>query len=472
MRELARGPGNRAGNPQLLSYDATMPNAQKSRKRDREAYSVYGVFTPTTQATLNFVPREAVNDQLVDALRTPGKQLIVYGESGSGKSTLLLQKLKETYGGHITSRCSVNLTFDQLVLNAFDQLEQFYVDGSASARSKSTTAGLVADFSRIRASIESSSGSEETTTTKRIIPPQLTAQRLGQFLGAQELCWVVEDFHKMQEAEKRYLAQALKVFSDLAAEFPTVKIVAVGATETAREVVEYDPEMAARVSEILVPLMSKSELGKIITNGQSLLNIDMSDLKSRIVRYSMGLPSVCHQLALNACLVEGVVATVPTTVSLSPQNFNTALEQYVRESSDTLKATFDKALRRHKVRKFDNCRLILTALAGGPVEGLLHAEVLVGIQKTDPEYPPGNLTKYLRELSYEVRGNVIRRGTDGKYRFATPLHHAFAQATLQRRKLLDEHALEAFRADMEKLVLIQFKNTLLEVEVGGDTSDQ
>ena len=49
------------------------------------------------------------------------------------------------------------------------------------------------------------------------------------------------------------------------------------------------------------------------------------------------------------------------------------------------KASFDQALRRHKVRKFDNCRLILSALAYGPAEGLLHNEVLAEIRETVPQ---------------------------------------------------------------------------------------
>lgn len=240
-----------------------------------DVFPVFSVFTPTTQAKLNFVPRESINDQLVDALRTPGKQLIVYGESGSGKSTLLVRKLEETYVGHVTTRCSAAMSFEQLLLDGFDQLDQYYVEGADSSRSRTITAGLVADFSRIRASIDSSFKNAESSTAKRIIPPQLTPQRLGQFLGAQELCWVIEDFHKMPNSEKRFLAQSLKIFSDLAMDFPSVKIVVLGATETAREVVEYDREMAARVSELLVPLMTEDELQEIVKNGKNLLNVDL-----------------------------------------------------------------------------------------------------------------------------------------------------------------------------------------------------
>jgi ABC-type lipoprotein export system ATPase subunit len=58
------------------------------------------VFTPTTPARIAFVEREEVNDKLVNALTTPGKQVVVYGHSGTGKTTLLLNKLHQVYATH------------------------------------------------------------------------------------------------------------------------------------------------------------------------------------------------------------------------------------------------------------------------------------------------------------------------------------------------------------------------------------
>jgi energy-coupling factor transporter ATP-binding protein EcfA2 len=393
-------------------------------------HRVYDVFTPTTQAQINFVPREAVNDQLVDALYTPGKQLIVYGESGSGKSTLLLNKLHHTYSSHVTTQCSAAMTYDKLLLDAFDQLDQYYIEGRRSQRSRSVSPALEADFSRIRASVDATLSTTSDRSESRVLPPQLTAQRLAQFLGAQGMCWVVEDFHKMPPEEKLPFAQSLKIFSDVSATYPDVKVVTIGATETARQVVEYDSEMTNRVSELLVPLMTNQELTEIILNGQQLLNLDLSDLADPIAQYSVGVPSVCHQLALNACLEKQVVVSQISRRALTRDDLKPAVKRYISESSDTLKARFDKALRRHKVKKFDNCRLILEAIASGSLSGMLFADILAVIRETKDDYPTGNLTTYLRELTQDKRGNILRSGIDGRYRFIDPLYHTFAQLTL------------------------------------------
>jgi hypothetical protein len=406
--------------------------------------SVFDVFTPGTQAQLNFVPRqESVTIQLVDALNTPGKQIVVYGETGSGKSTLLLNKLRQTYSSHITTQCTTSTTYESLILDAFDQLGPYYVQTKTKTKTRRISPSVTADFHLIKASIDANLSSSQGAGEARILPPQLTAQRLAQFLGAQEMCWVIEDFHKIPVAEKIPFSQSLKVFCDTSSVYPGVKTIAIGAMETARQVIEYDREMRNRVAELLVPLMTDDEIEMILTNGQALLNIDLSALVSPIVRYSVGVPSVCHQLALNACLAKGIVETVEKRVAFTRDDLQAAVDRYASDLSDTLKASFDLALTRHKVKKFDNCRLILQALAKGPLEGLTYPEILANIRQVRSEYPAGNLTAYLRVLQSEERGEIIRQGLDKRYRFVDPLFHTFAQITLVPRSPGEEQ-LEAF----------------------------
>ncbi len=54
---------------------------------------------------------------------------------------------------------------------------------------------------------------------------------------------------------------------------PEVKIIAIGAVDSAREVVQSEPEMRNRVSEIAVPLMTPEELSEIVTKGAGLLRV-------------------------------------------------------------------------------------------------------------------------------------------------------------------------------------------------------
>ena len=61
-----------------------------------DTFKTTDVFTPSKPATITFVERDDLTEQLVNAIWTPGKQIVVYGHSGSGKTTLLLNKLQQT----------------------------------------------------------------------------------------------------------------------------------------------------------------------------------------------------------------------------------------------------------------------------------------------------------------------------------------------------------------------------------------
>jgi hypothetical protein len=220
----------------------------------------------------------------------------------------------------------------------------------------------------------------------------------------------------------------MKVFMDMADQYGDVRIVAIGAVDTARQVVEYDAEMRNRVAEIHVPLMSDDEIREIMSKGELCLDflIDPS-VKEGIVRYSNGLAAVCHHLCLNLCSAAGIRATCPTPVQAGRTELTQALEQYFEECSDTLKAAFDRALSMRRRAKFDNCRMILQALTQFDQPGATHNQILKAVREREPEYPAGNCTYYLSELQAPQRGSLLRFDSiSGRYSFADPLFRAFA----------------------------------------------
>lgn len=311
-----------------------------------EKHDVYKVFTPTTPARLTFVEREKVNSKLVNALRTPGKQVVVYGHSGSGKTTLLVNKLHQLYENHLTSRCMKSVTFDMLVLDAFDQLAPFYISEKSDKTTKSINTQISSEYLSIKGLLAYTNSHEAQNKQTRAIPPQLTPQALGRFMGASGCCWVLEDFHKIDEKERSHLSQIMKVFMDMADQYPTLKIIALGAVDTARQIVEYDAEMGNRVAEIHVPLMDEDEINDIISRGTELLRIAMAEnLAKGISSYSNGMASVCHHLCLNICTSQEIYETRDTLVNVEEQSLQSALQMYLEESSDTLKKAFDNVFK-------------------------------------------------------------------------------------------------------------------------------
>lgn len=425
-------------------------NINAATMQEYSEYDVYDIFTPSTQARINFVRRESVNDALIDALRTRGKQVIIYGESGSGKSTLLTNILHQIYPEHITTRCHADLSYDSLILQAFDDLGPYYLEGKNYLEKKDINSSIRAEFASIRASLNNDYSTETTEIHKRVLPPQLTAQRLAKYLGEAGVCWILEDFHKINDDQKQSFSQILKLFVDMSSEYPLLKTVSVGAVDSAREVVEYDNELENRISEIKVDLMSENELRDILKEGGNFLNTNFDRVSNKIIRYCGGMASVCHQLALNICHETGIQKTLDKRYIFSPEEFDCSLKRYIAESSDTLRNKFELACKQYRKRKYDNGRIILTALANGPQQGMHQNDILTAIRKHYPNYPSGNLTSYLRELATEERGALIRKTVSNFYRYVEPIQYVFARAQLCHTE--HEQVKATSRTEVDKLL--------------------
>ena len=138
-------------------------------------------------------------------------------------------------------------------------------------------------------------------------PLELTPQTLAKLLGTVNHWWILEDFHKIDDQEKEKLTQVMKIFMDMSNEFGDIKIIAIGAVDTARQIVKYNPDMKNRVAEIKVPMIISPETKSIIEKGQNVLNFHIpSKVQNGIIQYSNGLAAVCHQLCLNVCFAAGI----------------------------------------------------------------------------------------------------------------------------------------------------------------------
>lgn len=391
------------------------------------------VFTPTTPATFTYVDRPNVTDQLVDALMTPGQQIIIYGYTGCGKTTIILKKLKETYENSIRTSCTKGMTFQQIMINAFDQLNKFYVDTKSNSYTNKINVDLLALYLQIKA--------EKSNTTsdilKRILPVQLTAQRLAQFIGETKSCWILEDFHKVDEAEKPYLTQIMKVFMDMANDYLDLKIIAIGAVNTAREIVQYDNEMQHRISEIYVPLMNIVEIEKIIDLGQILLNIEFDrTVKNKITLYSSGLASICHHLCLSMCFSKRIYETVDERVFFNESDLQNSIDVFLNRESDSLKKVFEKATKIERNIKFNNPKIILLAIIDLRLEEFCRSDILKKIKKEYHTFPSANLTKYLKEFCLPTRGEVLRYNENSNlYSFSNPFLKAFIQFSYNKDRI-------------------------------------
>lgn len=428
---------------------------------DRTEFLVDEVFTPASPAIACYVPRgEKINDKVVNALKTRGKQIVVYGHSGSGKTTLLLNKLNQVYDNHLTSRCMRTTTVESLMMDAISQLAPFYESEKSVAQKSSKEVQIESTFFEIKTGLKASSNSESTAKSSKLVPPQLNAHNLARLLGIQGLCWVIEDFHKVETLEKQKLSQVMKIFMDCGAEFPQLKIITLGAVQTARQVVEYDDEMRNRVSEIEIQLMEPEEILQIINTGERRLNIEFPpNIKKLICKYSGGLPAVCHQLCLNACNAHGLVSTCLVTEKITTEDMRKAVETYVEETSDSIRSRFEKALKTNRQSKFPSAKIVLECMIDFPDTGAARFHLLQKIQQQFSSYTDASLKRTLTSLTQPGGCELVRYSQNsGLYAFSDPLYHAYAMTIFHKT---DSSSVDIDNLDLDFPTLIR----LLEKEL-------
>lgn len=390
------------------------------------SYTLKEVFTPAKPARVSFVNRSKINRRVVRALETPGVQIVVYGHTGSGKTTLLENKLYEVYEKHIRTNCMLGSSFEQIVLDAFEQLAEFYVDEVTNNKKTKINASLKASYLAIKASLDVNKEESQATKQKRILPPQLSPQNLGRLMGSAGYCWVLEDFHKVEDDEKIKLSQLMKVFMDMSDEFEDLKIIALGAVNTAREVVQSDAEMRRRLSEIKVPLMSEIEITEILSKGEIALGVNFGkELKEKIAHYCNGLPAIAHKLAYLMCDGAEIRSTLPVRerYDFTNSDLSLAIEEYIEDESDTIQRVFDNALTHSKGENVIRA-LLHSEQEGGNIDELFGycKEFNIRIQKN-------HLNSVLNELSQPNFGEIIKFDEDSYcYSFSDPFFRSFALA--------------------------------------------
>lgn len=422
----------------------------------KDKYSLESIYTPTKAASINYIKRTEIEKQIVRSIKIPGTQIILYGHSGGGKTTIIRKVLDNLNRKFIVTSCVTGSTVDELIVNAFDKLNPFYTSEKSQTTKSKISSSLKASYQKIEASLTSEISEEISQKQVRALPLQLTFERLGEFLGAAECVWIIEDFHKVEENEKQRLSDIMKAFVDISNDYDKVKIVAIGAVATAREVVNYNQDIKPRVSEITIPLLSKNELKEIIENGAKFLNVEFEDrLIDDTVYYSNSLGSLCHQLCYSHCEETGVENTSKTKIQINHKVLKTSIQGYVAQKSDTFQQKLDRALRQRKA-KFENVKLILNAFIDLGKEEVTYNEILTKIQEWEPDYPQSNLTVYLKPLTTSIHDEMIRFDSNsGKYSFSDPFFKAFCAMALEKIENEGEYVkieIKTFLAKLQELI--------------------
>ncbi|WP_299693202.1 hypothetical protein [uncultured Vibrio sp.] len=276
---------------------------------------------------------------------------------------------------------------------------------------------------------------------------------MAKLLGEAGYCWVLEDFHKIEGEEKEKLAQMMKVFVNLSDKYEDLKIVAIGAVNSAREVVETDAEMNTRISEFHVKLMDDEEIRQIIEKGCDALNIIIpKNLQDDIIHYSNGLGSICHKLCYYMCDAAVIRKTISQPVEFNYSDLKEALKRYIKSVEDTIKKSFDRAM---KISSVENTLRIMAHQEqdGAQIDALLDwaSEHRINISKK-------KLKTDLDKLETEAFGELIKFDDNSwKYSFSNPFYGTFALAYFEEQDKKMRSAKKKSDKEMMQLLNEAFK---------------
>ena len=432
-------------------------------------HNLNDVFTPSTSAILTFVERPDLDKQINKALTIPGMQLIVYGHSGSGKTTITQNILNEKKINFISTNCILDTTINDIMLDAFDKLNPFYTSEYNNKTNVKINAELKTSYLNLESILKSEINKEYGEKQQRILPVQLTPQRLAEFLGVAKVVWILEDFHKVAITERQKLSQILKIFVDTSNKYKNVKVIAIGAVGTAREVVNYDTELNNRISEVAVPLMTKDELESIIHKGEKLLNVEFKQkVHDDIINFSNSLASICHHLCFSICFNNKIEKTAKVKKRFMDESLKSAVIDYLKQNSDSFKEILDRALK-HRNGDFDNTKQILQTFCKSDKEELTQKEVLG--YKNNKNIYRSSLTEYLHKLTTSDYGEILRYDDNsGKFSFSNPFFKAFTIMTFSMeenestRTTIDFDNIE----EIMKLLTISIDDIQLKVQSSGN----
>lgn len=429
-------------------------------------YKTVDVFTPSTTARINYVQRVELEKNVVEELNIPGKQLVIFGKSGSGKTTLIIKILDKEQIPYVKSHCTTDTTFDSLLMDAFDKLKLFVMTETKFSRRINWSAETKSEIQSIKASMKVGESSSESSKYVRALPYQLTPQKLAFLMGEGGLVWLIEDFHKVAEEEKKRIADLLKIFVDNSSNYSRTKIICIGACDSAEELIALDSNLKNRISEVYVSLLSENNIRSIIKNGFDMLNITIPPgVEEKLIYYSARLGTHAHQMCLDICNGVGINKRSFRLRKLDNTVFRHAINGFIKHNQGTLTSVYEVAI------KEEIGWYVLKTLSRNCKEKLALREIKRLVNVKGRNYSDEEILSVLNDLIKPECGVVTYNQRTEKYSLSSPFWEAFLRlqfalesqqkATAERDRnnthlrLIDQTSLDA---DVEKQMLDLLQN--------------
>jgi Archaeal ATPase. len=370
-------------------------------------FDIGQLFTPSTPIKLAdlFAGRQAQISQLIEAVAEPGRHGVLYGERGVGK-TSLSQILEFVVPAgrqkvvHSRKACTPGDTFESIWRKFFRDI-RYTLYGSEDGREFS-----VSDL------------------YPNSITPDDVLREMKHFSASDIPIFVIDEFNEIKDDGQtaRLMANTIKTLSDDGA---SATIVVVGVADNVTQLFSEHASIARCTEEVLMPRMSREELGEIIDKRLAQLSMKIEpDARWKIVILARGLPTYVHRLGKHAALR----AIDDLRMTITEEDVDHSIDDILRGSLQSLRDKYEAATASNQPGNLFREILLACALARSDDAGYFTPaavreplEKILGRPMTIAQYQ-----NHLGDWHTSKRGQILQRtGEPRSYRFR------FAEPTMQ-----------------------------------------
>jgi Cdc6-like AAA superfamily ATPase len=395
-------------------YTNGMTDTNPSLAKMQRYSSVVQVFTPGSPINHRalFAGRIEQVMQVLNAIREPGRHVVLYGERGVGKTSLanVLGEFLEAIDPNSRQPARVNC-------NTKDDFKSIWVKILREIGSPYDTDG---DWS------------------SRHPDPEYIRFELQRAEAAPSVI-IIDELDRVEDEDAiSLLADTVKTLSDHTV---GVTLLFVGVADSIDDLI-YDHRSVERaLAQVRMQRMSMDELVQIVDNGLDKLGMTIDPkAKRKIARLSEGLPHYTHLLAQHAA--QSVVADDRDQIEIN--DVNEAIEKTVE--SHFLLSEHQNAIRSPHLDNLYEQVLIACALASKDELGYFRASAvrdsLTRVMGKRYEIPA--FARHLKRFSDPLHGVLVKTGEPQRhiYRFINPLMQPYAILSGLSKGLIAEGAVE------------------------------
>lgn len=268
---------------------------------------VFDVFTPTGVPTYTYVDRSKYNleQQLRNAIRTPGMVASLSGPSKSGKTVLIRKVIEQdslitvsgaaiTEPGHLWDRVLNWMEAPSLTTHTVGHT----LSGELSAKTQAS-AGVV--LAKVQVEGEGKAGYEHERTKERVFERSGIDQVVRE-IGGGDFVVFIDDYHYMPKAAQVAVGRQIKEAAERGVNICTASV-----PHRKDDVVRGNAELRGRVQGIDFTYWQIEETRKIAEQGFAVLGVKLPEFAiDRMAEEAFGSPQLMQQICLQACMRLGI----------------------------------------------------------------------------------------------------------------------------------------------------------------------